>query len=84
MSFNSSESIFQKRIKRFKSIKRGYYSLIILIAFYVISILGPLWMNNKPLMIRFGNQAWDKGESYQDLNDNQIYDLGEPFKDKAK
>ena len=84
MSFNSSESIFQKRIKRFKSIKRGYYSLIILIAFYVISILGPLWMNNKPLMIRFGNQAWDKGESYQDLNDNQIYDLGEPFKDKVK
>ena len=84
MSFNSSESIFQKRIKRFKSIKRGYYSLIILIAFYLISVLGPLWMNNKPLMIRFANQVWDKGESYQDLNKNQIYDMGESFTDKTR
>ena len=74
MSFNPSESIFQKRIKRFKSIKRGYYSLIILIAFYLISILGPLWMNNKPLIIRFANEAWDKGESYQDLNSQEFFD----------
>ena len=84
MSFNPSESIFQKRIKRFKSIKRGYYSLIILITFYIISLLGPLWMNNKPLMIRFANQIWDEGESYQDLNKNELYDLNEPFSDKSK
>ena len=47
-----SESILQKRIKRFKSMKRGYYSLIILISLYMISLLGPLWMNNKALIVK--------------------------------
>jgi microcin C transport system permease protein len=41
-----SESITQKRIKRFKSMKRGYYSLIMLITLYFISLLGPLWQEN--------------------------------------
>ena len=48
-----SESIIQKRIKRFKSMKRGYYSLIILIIFYFISLLGPLWINNKALVVKY-------------------------------
>ena len=51
-----SESIFQKRIKRFKSMKRGYYSLIMLGIFYIISLLGPLWINNKALVIRYQNE----------------------------
>ena len=53
-----SESILQKRIKRFKSMKRGYYSLIILIILYIISLLGPLWMNNKPLIIKYENKYY--------------------------
>ena len=60
MTQHISESIFQKRIKRFKSMKRGYYSLIILIVFYFISILGPLWMNNKPLIIKYENKYGDE------------------------
>ena len=51
-----SESIFKKRIKRFKSMKRGYYSLIMLGIFYIISLLGPLWINNKALVIRYQNE----------------------------
>ena len=58
MSSKISESILQKRIKRFKSMKRGYYSLIILIIFYAISLLGPLWMNNKPLIIKYNNSYY--------------------------
>ena len=50
-----SESIFQKRVKRFKAMKRGYYSLIILVVFYIISLLGPLWMNDKALIIKYNN-----------------------------
>ena len=60
-----SESILQKRIKRFKSMKRGYYSLIAIIAFYIISLLGPLWINNKALVIRINdnkiiNNLWNR------------------------
>ena len=61
-----SESIFEKRIKRFKTIKRGYYSLIILTVFYVISLISPLWMNNKPIMLAFKNGKYDQGESFTD------------------
>ena len=53
-----SESILQKRIKRFKSIKRGYYSLLALIFFYILALLGPLWINNKPLILKYNNKYY--------------------------
>ena len=54
----TSESILQKRIKRFKSIKRGYYSLLLIIFLYIISLLGPLWINNKPLVLKYDNKYY--------------------------
>ena len=54
----TSESILQKRIKRFKSIKRGYYSLLLIIFLYIISLLGPLWINNKPLILKYDNKYY--------------------------
>ena len=53
-----SESILQKRIKRFKSIKRGYYSLLALIFLYVLALLGPLWINNKPLILKYDKKYY--------------------------
>ena len=64
MSNKLSESILQKRIKRFKSIKRGYYSLIAIVSLYILSLLSPLWVNDKPLIVRFINGKWDKGEEF--------------------
>ena len=55
---NLSESIFQKRIKRFKSIKRGYYSLIILVSAYVLSLLSPLLINDKALMVKYDEKYY--------------------------
>ena len=79
-----SESIFQKRVKRFKSIKRGYYSLIILCVLYIVSLIGPLWMNNKPLIIHFSNNKYDIGEEFTDTNKNKKYDYGENFIDEKE
>ena len=84
MSVNLSESILQKRIKRFKSIKRGYYSLIAIISLYILSLLSPLWVNDKPLMVRYANNQYDLGEKFEDLNNNSIRDYNEPFNDKYK
>jgi len=84
MNNNLSESILQKRIKRFKSIKRGYYSLIAIISLYILSLLSPLWINNKPLIVRYANNQYDKGEKFEDINNNDIWDLEEPFNDKVK
>ena len=53
-----SESILQKRIRRFKSIKRGYYSLIAIISLYFLSLISPLWINNKALIIKYENNLY--------------------------
>ena len=95
MNNQLSESILQKRIKRFKSIKRGYYSLIAIVIFYVLSLLSPLWINNQALMVYAKNNKWDPGEpltdisngkwddaeEFIDLNNNEIWDEGEEFVD---
>ena len=81
MNNTLSESILQKRIKRFKSIKRGYYSLIAIIALYILSLLSPLWINNRPLMIRYENGIYDVGEQFVDINNNGIWDREEIFDD---
>ena len=55
---NLSESILQKRINRFKSIKRGYYSLIILISLYVLSMCAPIIFNSKAIMVKYNDEYY--------------------------
>ena len=51
------ESILQKRWVKFKSLKRGYYSLIILLTLYLISFLLPLLINNRALVVRYNDKS---------------------------
>ena len=53
-----SESILQKRINKFKSIKRGYYSLIIIICLYALSICAPLFFNSKALIVKYEGEYY--------------------------
>ena len=48
-----SESINQKRWKKFKSIKRGYYSFILIIGLYILSFFLPLFINSKALVVHY-------------------------------
>jgi len=48
-----SESINQKRLRKFRSIKRGYYSFIIIISLYILSFLLPLFINSKALIVKY-------------------------------
>tara|TARA_B100000945_G_C20400283_1_gene606944 strand:+ start:248 stop:1447 length:1200 start_codon:yes stop_codon:yes gene_type:complete len=48
-----SESILSKRITKFKSLKRGYYSFIILVTLYILSIFAPLLVNNQALIVKY-------------------------------
>ena len=50
---NISESINQKRWRKFTSIKRGYYSFIIIIGLYILSFLLPLFINSKALIVQY-------------------------------
>jgi len=46
-------SIFRKRLRKFRNLKRGYYSFLILAVAYGISFLLPLLINNKALVVRY-------------------------------
>ena len=72
-------SILSKRLKKFKSIKRGYYSFLILLSTYVFSFLFPLFINDKPLISYAINERWDEGESFEDSNRNGKYDKAEKY-----
>lgn len=50
--------ITKKRVQRFKSLKRSYYSFWILIALYALGLIAELLCNNIPLYVSY------KGESF--------------------
>jgi len=53
-----SESLMVKRIRKFRTIKRGYYSFIIIIFFYALSFLSPILMNYKALVISYNDKLY--------------------------
>lgn len=44
-----------KKIRRFKSIKRGYYSFIILLVMIFVSLFAELLVNNRALIVHYGD-----------------------------
>jgi microcin C transport system permease protein len=48
-----SVSIFRKRFRKFKTLKRGYYSFLILLAAYAISFILPVLINSKALIVHY-------------------------------
>ena len=59
---NNSEqislSINKKRWLKFKSMKRGYYSLILITILYGLSWILPILVNNKALIVSHNNQLY--------------------------
>lgn len=53
-----STSLFKKRWKKFKSLKRGYYSFLIILTLYLISFILPLFIGRDALIVKY------KGEFY--------------------
>ena len=51
-------SIKQKRIKVFKNNKRGYYSLIIFLFLFFITLFSEFIANDKPLLISYKNEFY--------------------------
>ena len=80
-NISKSDSILKKRIRRFKSIKRGYYSLIILVSLYIISLIAPILISKEALLVCYANGIYDQGEQFEDLNNNGVYDSTELFTD---
>lgn len=51
-------SILQKRWLKFKTLKRGYYSLVTLSVLYIISFFLPLLINNTALIVKYDGELY--------------------------
>lgn len=48
----------RKRLQRFRSIKRGYWSLILLVLLVVLALLAELWVNGRALIVRYEGKTY--------------------------
>ena len=53
-----SLSILKKRWLKFKTLKRGYYSFVLLIILYVLSWFLPVLVNNRALVVRYEDKTY--------------------------
>lgn len=49
----TSLSVFRRRWRKFRTLKRGWYSFILLCTFYLISLASPLLINNEALIVKY-------------------------------
>ena len=48
-----STSILKKRWKKFKTLKRGYYSFIVILILYAVSFILPLFIGKDALIVNY-------------------------------
>jgi microcin C transport system permease protein len=54
----SPVSLFRKRVRKFRRIRRGYYSFLLILGAYLLSFILPMLINDKALVVSY------KGEWY--------------------
>jgi microcin C transport system permease protein len=52
------ESIFRRRLRKFRRIRRGYYSFLFITSAYLLSFLLPVLANNEALVVRYQGQYY--------------------------
>jgi len=53
-----STSLFRKRWRKFKTLKRGYYSFLLVLSLYVISFILPLLVNKDALLVKYNGDFY--------------------------
>ncbi|MFD2176266.1 ABC transporter permease subunit [Veronia pacifica] len=66
----------QKKINSFKSIKRGYYSLLILSGLLILSLFGELLVNNRALVVSYNGEL--SFPVFSDIRKGTDFGLGYP------
>jgi len=53
-----SVSIFRKRWRKFRTLKRGYYSFILMTALFIISFILPVFVNHIALVVKYNGSYY--------------------------
>jgi len=80
-----SFSIMRRRFQKFRRIKRGYYSFLILTGAYVLSFFLPLLINDKALVVKYQGHYYFPIAKYHSTTDFGQPGYGEPsYRDMKK
>jgi microcin C transport system permease protein len=78
MTPGRSESIFRKRLRKFRRLKRGYYSFLLIVGLYVFSFFLPFAMTNQPLAVKFNGHYYFPMLRFHGANEFRSTAFGEP------
>lgn len=80
----ASASIFKKRWRKFKSLKRGYYSFIIILSLYLISFIVSIFIGRDALIVKYeGSYYFPLFKSFQGEFFKQTDKDGKPLQGEA-
>lgn len=81
-----SVSVFRRRWRKFRTLKRGWYSFLILCGLYVLSLISPLLINDTALMVKYeGTFRFPVFAEHIEARDLGQRKLGEPnYRDLKK
>ncbi|MBI3050380.1 MAG: ABC transporter permease subunit [Acidobacteria bacterium] len=73
-----SESITRRRVRKFRRLRRGYYSFLLLLSGYLFSFALPLLVNNRALIIRYDGEYYFPIASFYGASTFGFDAIGEP------
>jgi microcin C transport system permease protein len=80
-----SESLFRKRLRKFRRLKRGYYSFVVIILAYIFSFLLPFVMTGTPLAVKYNGQYFFPMFRFHAITEFGVEGFGEPdYRDLKK
>ena len=71
------ESILRKRLRKFRRLKRGYYSFLLVAGAYLVSFALPLIANNKALVVRYDGAFYFPVAAYHAAAEFGVQAIGE-------
>jgi len=78
MPSRPSVSVFRRRLRKFRTLKRGYYAFLILVIAYAISFALPLLINNKALIVHYHGKYYFPIRQYYPASEFGMQAFGEP------
>jgi microcin C transport system permease protein len=72
------ESIFRRRLRKFRKLKRGYWSFLLIVVAFVTSFFLPLLANNVALVVRYEGRFYFPIASYYPASTFGQDVIGEP------
>lgn len=72
----NNSSILSRRWEKFKTLKRGYYSLIILMSLYLLSFFLPFLINNRALVVKYDGDYYFP--IFSGYISGEVFDQGVP------